>query len=137
MARPTGVAPVAQMYAHSTFAIGENTCRALHCSAAAKKNNPERFDLMSKATVTVRRLASPHQEESFMQFLPLNDALKAEIFEAVAEIFDAAGGRALLKSSGDVYLKPNAVDCKAYAYTRPEVIEAVARYWRDNGARDI
>ena len=92
---------------------------------------------MSKTTVTVRRLTSPHQEESFTQFLPLNDALKAEIFQAVAEMFDAAGGRALLKGSGDVYLKPNAVDCKAYAYTRPEVIEAVVRYWKEAGARDI
>ena len=91
----------------------------------------------TKATVTVRRLASPHQQESFTQFLPLNDTLKEEIFQAVGEIFDAAGGRALLKSSGDVYIKPNAVDCKAYAYTRPEVVEAVTRYWRDNGARDI
>jgi len=91
----------------------------------------------TKTTVAVRRLASPHQEESMTQFLPLNQALKEEIFEAVKEIFDAAGGRALLRSSGDVYLKPNAVDCKVYTYTRPEVIEAVIRYWRDNGARDI
>ncbi|MCL2495364.1 MAG: DUF362 domain-containing protein [Oscillospiraceae bacterium] len=90
-----------------------------------------------KTQVTVRRLASPHQKESFTQYLPLNQALKEEVFAAVKEIFDAAGGRALLKASGDVYLKPNAVDCKAYSYTRPEVIEAAARYWRDNGARDI
>ena len=92
---------------------------------------------MQNAPVTVRRLSSPHQTESFTQFLPLNDALKAEIVDAVKEIFDAAGGRALLKASGDVYLKPNAVDCKAYSYTRPEVIEAAARYWKDAGARDI
>ena len=92
---------------------------------------------MPKATVTVRRLASPHQQESFTQYLPLNNALKEEIFAAVKEIFDAAGGKTLLKSSGDVYLKPNAVDCKAYSYTRPEVIEAVIRYWKEVGARDI
>jgi len=91
----------------------------------------------TKATVTVRRLASPHQEESFTQYLPLNQALKEEIFEAVKEIFDSAGGKSLLKASGDVYLKPNAVDCKAYSYTRPEVIEAAIRYWKEAGARDI
>jgi len=92
---------------------------------------------MPKTTVTVRRLASPHQGESFTQYLPLNSALKEEIFAAVKEIFDAAGGKALLKSSGDVYLKPNAVDCKAYSYTRPEVIEAVIRYWKEIGAQNV
>jgi len=92
---------------------------------------------MSKATVTLRRLETPHQQESFKQFLPLGDALKAEVFAAVREIFEAAGGKALLKSSGDVYIKPNAVDCKAYTYTRPELIEAVIRYWKDVGARNI
>jgi len=92
---------------------------------------------MPNATVTVRRLAAPHQEESFTQFQPLNEKLKKEIFAAVGEMFDAAGGKALLKPSGDVYIKPNAVDCKAYSYTRPEVIEAVLRYWKDAGARKI
>ena len=91
----------------------------------------------NKAKVTVRRLEAPHQQESMTQFKPLNSALKEALFAAVAEIFDAAGGRALLKSSGDVYLKPNAVDCKAYTYTRPELIEAVIRYWKDAGARNI
>jgi uncharacterized protein (DUF362 family) len=90
-----------------------------------------------KANVTVRRLKAAHQKESFKQFLPLNTALKEEVFASVKEIFDAAGGRALLKSSGDVYLKPNAVNSKAYSYTRPELVEAVIRYWKDIGANNI
>jgi len=90
-----------------------------------------------KATVTLRRLEAAHQQESFTRFQPLNEALKKEVFTAVKEIFDAAGGKSLLKSSGDVYLKPNGIDSKPYCYTRPELIEAVIQYWRDAGARDI
>jgi uncharacterized protein (DUF362 family) len=55
----------------------------------------------------------------------------------VKEIFDAAGGAALLKSSGDVYIKPNGIDGKAYCYTRLELVEAVIRYWFAAGARKI
>jgi uncharacterized protein (DUF362 family) len=69
--------------------------------------------------------------------MPLGSALKEEVFAAVTEIFDAAGGRQLLKSSGDVYLKPNGVDAKPYAYTRPELVEVVIRYWKQHGARRI
>jgi len=90
-----------------------------------------------KALVTVRRLQSPHQKESFTEFRPLNNALKEEVFAAVEEIFDAAGGKAMLKTSGDVYLKPNGIDSKAYCYTRPELVEAVIRYWKKNGAKNI
>ena len=93
--------------------------------------------MSKKASVIVHRLNRPHQEESFTRFLPLNSQLKEEIFDAVREIFDTAGGKALLKSSGDVYLKPNGVCCKAYSYTRPELVEAVIQYWKDQGARNI
>ena len=93
--------------------------------------------MSKKASVTVHPLESPHQKESFTKFLPLDDKLKEEVFTAVREIFDAAGGKSLLKSSGDVYLKPNGVCCKAYSYTRPELIEAVIVYWKDKGARNI
>ena len=55
-------------------------------------------------SVIVRRLQFPHQKESFTEFRPLNNALKEEVFAAVKEIFDAAGGKSLLKSSGDVYM---------------------------------
>ena len=89
------------------------------------------------ATVTVRRLQAPHQSEPFTQYKPLSADLKNEVFTAVAEIFEAAGGRKLLKSSGDVYLKPNAIDSKPYSHTRPEFVEAVIRYWKDAGAKHI
>ncbi|MGM0454515.1 MAG: DUF362 domain-containing protein, partial [Thermodesulfobacteriota bacterium] len=44
---------------------------------------------------------------------------------------------ALLKPSGDVYLKVNAVDHKPYAYTDPEVLRAVIDYFKSGGARNI
>ncbi|MCL2604773.1 MAG: DUF362 domain-containing protein [Defluviitaleaceae bacterium] len=89
------------------------------------------------AVAIVKKLESPHQSEPFTKFLPLSAEMKNEAFAAVAEIFDAAGGKALLKSSGDVYIKPNAIDSKPYTHTRVEVVEAVIRYWRENGARNI
>ena len=94
---------------------------------------------MSKyaAAVTVRRLQTPHQSEPFTQFKPLSRQMKDEVFAAVAELFDAAGRKKLLKSSGDVYLKPNAIDSKPYTYTRPELIEAVIHYWKNAGAKKI
>jgi uncharacterized protein (DUF362 family) len=98
---------------------------------------PENKKSATASSVTVRRLLAPHQAESFTRFLPLNEALKKEVFAAVAELFDAAGGGKMLKSSGDVYLKPNGVDAKPYAYTRPELVEAVISYWKQNGARRI
>jgi len=89
------------------------------------------------ATVTVKRLQTPHQTESFKQYKPLSPAMKEEVFAAVSEIFEAAGGKSMLKSSKDIYLKPNGIDSKPYCYTRTELIEAVVRYWRDAGARNI
>jgi len=59
------------------------------------------------------------------------------LYTAVAELFEAAGGKQMLKSSGDVFLKPNAVDSKPYSHTRPELVEAVIRYWKEAGARQI
>ena len=63
---------------------------------------------------------------------------RSGITRAVEEIFDHFGGaKALLKSSGDVYLKVNAVDAKAFCYTDPQVIAAVITYFKKHGARDI
>jgi uncharacterized protein (DUF362 family) len=60
------------------------------------------------------------------------------IDQAVAEVFDHyGGGRALLKSSGDVYIKVNGVDLRKYAYTDPEVIGAVIRYFQKCGANRV
>ncbi len=57
---------------------------------------------------------------------------------AVAGVFDAfGGGRALLKSSGDVYIKVNGIDFKPHVYTSPSVVAAVIRYFKSHGARRI
>lgn len=92
---------------------------------------------MEKATVYVRHLDAPHQTESLTKFMPLNDKLKKEVREAVWELFDKAGGKSLLKSSGDVFIKPNGIDGKAYCYTRPELVEAAVEYWFAHGARKV
>ena len=92
---------------------------------------------MSKATVVVRHLNAPHQTESLTKFQPLNDALKAEIQTAVGELFDRFGGAALLKESKEVFVKPNGIDGQPYCYTRPEVVEAVIRYWYAHGAKKV
>lgn len=92
---------------------------------------------MPKTKVTLKKLHTPHQTESFTNFKPLSPEMKTEIFAAVAEIFDQAGGEAMLKESRDVYIKPNGIDGKAYCYTRPELVEAVIKYWRDHGANRI
>ena len=63
--------------------------------------------------------------------------MKNEIFTAVAALFEEAGGKKLLKSSGDVYIKPNGIDSKPYSYTRSELVEAVFHYWKEAGARRI
>lgn len=92
---------------------------------------------MAKAAVVVRHLNAPHQEESLTRFQPLNDALKAEVDAAVAELFDRFGGAKLLKESKEVFVKPNGIDGQPYCYTRPEVVEAVIRYWFAHGAKKV
>lgn len=67
-------------------------------------------------TVYVRKLKVPHQNESFTVFKPLNNELRQEIQTIVKEIFDKAGERSLLKSSKDVYIKPNGIDGKPHDY---------------------
>lgn len=88
-------------------------------------------------SVYIKKLKSHHDQKTFTVFKPLTDEMKKEIAAGVKEIFDFYGGAALLKSSGDVYIKPNAVDSKPYAYTRPEALEAVIRYWKEAGARTV
>ena len=90
-----------------------------------------------KTTVYVRHLNAPHQTESLTKFQPLNDALKKELREAVWELFDAAGGEKMLKSSGEVFIKPNGIDGQPYCYTRPEMVEAAIDYWNEHGAKKI
>ncbi len=75
-----------------------------------------------KTKVIFKKLLSSHQKESFTNYLPLNRALVNDIGKAVTAIFDELGGASLLKSSGEVFIKPNAVDAKAYSHTRIEVL---------------
>ncbi len=57
---------------------------------------------------------------------------------AVREVFDHfGGGQSLLKSSGDVYLKVNAVGREPHVYTDPEVLRQVILYFRGCGARTV
>ncbi|MDY6790424.1 MAG: DUF362 domain-containing protein [Thermodesulfobacteriota bacterium] len=92
---------------------------------------------MASKTVFTRKLHTPHQSESFTKYLPLNREQVREIRSAVKEIFDAFGGKDLIKSSGNVYIKPNGIDAKPYCYTRPELIRAVIEYWYDAGAGKV
>jgi uncharacterized protein (DUF362 family) len=57
---------------------------------------------------------------------------------AVRGVFDAFGGAgALLKASGDVFLKVNGIDSKPHVYTSPEVVSAVVRYFKAWGAHNV
>ncbi len=91
----------------------------------------------TKTTVYVRHLDAPYQTESLTKFLPLNEELKQEVKKAVYEIFDKAGGESLLKSSKEVFIKPNGIDGQPYCYTRPELIEAAIEYWNEHGAKKV
>ena len=92
---------------------------------------------VSRNTVIVKRLRADHGQQTFKNFLPLRPEMVREVERTVGEIFDAVGGPSLLKSSRDVYLKPNVVGTNAYVYTRPEVVEAAIRYWQRAGARTV
>ncbi|MBO4873559.1 MAG: DUF362 domain-containing protein [Lachnospiraceae bacterium] len=90
-----------------------------------------------KASVIVRHLNAPYQEESRTHFKPLGEEMVREIKAAVAEIFDKSGGERMLKSSREVFIKPNGIDGQPYCYTRPELVEAVIEYWKAHGAKKI
>lgn len=90
-----------------------------------------------KTKVYVRHLQSDYQKESRTHFLPLSKQMADEIKSTVYEILDNAGGSSLLKSSKNVYIKPNGIDGKPYCYTRPELVEAVVNYFKDHGANKI
>ena len=92
---------------------------------------------MDNNTVIIKRLDADHEQETFTEFRPLNAAMVKEVDDKVKAIFDSLGGASLIKSSGDVYIKPNGVGEKPYVYTRPEVLKAAIRYWFDAGARNV
>jgi uncharacterized protein (DUF362 family) len=87
--------------------------------------------------VIIKKIESPHQEDSFTRFQPLSPDMVREINVHVRTMIDDLGGAGLLKSSRDVYIKPNGVDAKAYSHTRPEVLEALITGMKDLGARNI
>ena len=96
-----------------------------------------RTGTVSKDTVIIKRLHADHGQQGFKNFLPLNPEMVKEVERTVGDMFDAMGGPSLLKSSRDVYLKPNVVGTSAYVYTRPEVVGAVIRYWQRAGAQTV
>ena len=94
-------------------------------------------DKPMKTKVYVRHLNSEYQKESRTKFLPLSKEMADEIKTTVYEILDNAGGEKLLKSSKNVYIKPNGIDGKAYCFTRPEMVKAVIEYFKEHGANKI
>ena len=92
---------------------------------------------MSQNIVAVRRVSAEHGQGTFARYLPLSTEMVGEIKRTLKEVFDVVGGASLIKSSGDVYIKPNAVGPQPYSYTRPEVLEAAIWYWYDAGARNV
>ena len=61
-----------------------------------------------------------------------------DLFGAVERVFElTVPGEELIKSSGEVFLKPNGIDFKPYAYTDPLVLDAVIRYFYDAGASKV
>ncbi|MCP4760583.1 MAG: DUF362 domain-containing protein [archaeon] len=92
---------------------------------------------MQNTKVMVKKLNASHDGNTFTEFRPLNEKMREEISNSVKTIFDFFGGKLMLKSSRDVFLKPNGIDGKFYCFTRPELIEAVINYWFDAGANKI
>lgn len=72
-----------------------------------------------------------------VNFEPEDSDYFDKITQLIYEILDSLDGEHLLKSSKDVYIKPNGIDTKPYAYTRPEVVEATINYFKDKGANKI
>jgi len=93
--------------------------------------------VLSRARVIVKRINAGHEQESFAVFKPLGEEITREIKRKVGEIFDNFGGGSMIKSSGDVYIKPNGIDAKPYCHTRPELVEAVIDYWFEAGAMNV
>src|SRR5271157_3431549 len=92
---------------------------------------------MPKTTVVVEDLANIPGSESY------KDNYRAPIPQdildaAVQRVFEQfGGGAALLKSSKNVYLKPNGIDAKLFCYTDPAVLEAIIKYFQAQGAHQI
>jgi uncharacterized protein (DUF362 family) len=65
-------------------------------------------------------------------------SIDGDLTAAVRTVFEkTVAGNGLVKSSGDVYLKPNGIDFKPYAFTSPEVLEATICYFMEEGASNV
>ena len=82
---------------------------------------------MTKVKVLIRDVNSNPDDIEYLETLQA----------IVDDIFEGLGGKSLLKSSKDVYIKVNGIDSKPYAYTRPEVVESVINYFNSIGAHQI
>lgn len=57
---------------------------------------------------------------------------------AVRSVFEKTiPGRNLIKSSGEVFLKPNGIDFKPYAFTSLEVLERAICRFKESGASKV
>ena len=74
------------------------------------------------------------KKQNHVMFADTQKGIKQAV-DDICEHF--GGGRLLLKSTRDVYIKVNGVDSKKYAYTDPEVLRQVILYFQENGANDI
>jgi uncharacterized protein (DUF362 family) len=64
--------------------------------------------------------------------------IEGHMFKAVKQVFKlTAPGNTLIKDSGEVYIKPNLIDFKPYAFTDPKVVYAAIEYFYECGASKI
>lgn len=64
--------------------------------------------------------------------------IEEDLLSCVKRVFNLTiGGRELIKDSGEVCLKPNAVDFKPYSFTSPEVLRAVINFFFEEGASKV
>jgi len=69
-----------------------------------------------------------------MEKVVIADTKARALSDALDEIFAAFGGlKAVVPSGARIYVKPNAVNFSAQAYTDPAVLDALLGYLRDHG----
>ncbi len=61
-----------------------------------------------------------------------------DIGQAINKVFErTVDGESLIKSSGEVYVKPNGIDFKPFTHTDPLVLEGVIDYFYNKGATQV
>ncbi|TXT58173.1 MAG: hypothetical protein BAJALOKI1v1_1730007 [Promethearchaeota archaeon] len=61
--------------------------------------------------------------------------IKKAIYKLLSNIEQQTG--TIIKSSKEVYIKPNGIDFKPHCHTSPQVLEAVIEYLNENGAEKV